>query len=353
MALDDFSTDDTNTNGTSQTSTDAEIEFDREEIEFPKSNYEHPSGRKDFRAEYDEEYLKECWRCGSKSVRLSFLSTLHDVWFCSNPDCRNSIKYKCEVSARTYDLAQRINVHKAHWLLKQDNINPDNMGLDDFTEDDDSSSDTSSSSSSTTTTSTDHESTDEPMEDTEMSFYGNGEHSTEPDYLEREGPVVPSNRPEIFKTTEDVIVEERDEVKFHAPIFPLVCHDREYEGGKRYALRYEGDLNSTTWDGRVVTCFGGYNTQLGKMTKEQAMFETGTNDRDEVMSRFRERFGEDVDASTEVTVYFFGDTLHLRDLAQANEVYREGERINRDKLVSRVLHPNLLTVSLDKRAGEE
>jgi hypothetical protein len=227
------------------------------------------------------------------------------------------------------------------------------MGLDDFgdTEStDNSSNDTADNTEETESTEKEQESLSEASE---MSFYGSEGYSDEPDYLKREGPVAPLEMAELAKTTTDVIVRSRDEVKYHAPMFPLVCRDETYESGKRYMMRYEGDLNSTTWDGRVVTCFGGFGTQLGEMTKEQAMFETGTNDREEVMARFRERFGDDITSETDVTVYFFGDTLHLRDLAQANEYYREGDMINRDELVQKVLHPNLLKISLDKRASDD
>jgi len=227
------------------------------------------------------------------------------------------------------------------------------MGLDDFTSDDSSSTGSSSSSSSSSSTATQDQTDQEPEQERERTYYGNGSHSTEPNYLTREGPVVPVQRPDIFSSTSGKIKVDDDNVRFHCPVFPHIDLGSDYTPGKRYELEYTGDAPGIPWDKRVVTCLGSYQTALGNLTREQAMLHVGSNDKEEIVDRFHTLLGGDVDNSTNVTVYFFGDTLHMRDLGQANDSYREGTVINRDKLVQNILHPDLLTVSLEQRAGHD
>jgi hypothetical protein len=107
------------------TDTDFTLDYDGE--------YEHPSGRKDFRAEYPEDRFKECWRCSEREVKISWLSNLGNVWFCQNEDCRKSVQYHCEVTASPTQLASELDYKKLHSRMKEEQFDPSDMALENFT----------------------------------------------------------------------------------------------------------------------------------------------------------------------------------------------------------------------------
>lgn len=356
MGLDDFLTDKNSDAQSTEASTDNESsvntkpsEADYELLKVDYDNYEHPSADKDLRAEYDKDYLKECWRCDSKSIRLNFLSRLHDVWFCTDPDCRNSIRYKCEVSARSKDLAQKINTDKAHSIITKEDANPKNMGLEDFIDDDSSTtSSTSSSSSSSSSSSADVDDIGTDPSDHEMNFYGGPNSAPDDRPMDREGPMSDYDVSDLLSEVEDTINIESDDVKFYSPVFFFITKGVEYEGGELYQLNYDNEDPAPGWNGRVVSCLGGYNTPLGQMRQETAMFAVGEHKKSKAMEAMENNLGENIDPDTQVYVNFFGDAFMLRDLAQANSEYKEGDIINRDDVASNILRSKALRSRMSK-----
>jgi len=218
------------------------------------------------------------------------------------------------------------------------------MGLDDFIDND--SSNDSSSSKSTSSSSSETNNT-QSMSPDDMSFYGTGNELLDTNPLEREEAMSDYDMSDLAKTKDGTIKFDSDHVKLYAPVFYTFTSSTEYESGEYYQLVYTGDAHTTTWDGRVVTCIGSHETRLGNMSKEAAMFEVGTHKKSEAMSRMEDNLSQDIDADTTIHINFFGDAFMLRDLAQATNEFKEGDRINRDDVTSKVLRPNLLSNTVD------
>jgi hypothetical protein len=227
------------------------------------------------------------------------------------------------------------------------------MGLDEFISDDEddglnTSNSSSSSDKSSNDDSVDFGETDEIQPpDTDMDFYNPTNQFPENLPMEREGAMSEQSMSDLAQMKEDDIRFDEDHVKLYAPVFYIFIGDREYDPGMYYQLHYDGDGHSVTWDGRVVVCMGAYSSRVGNMNKEVALFEAGTTDKSEAMESMKSKLGDDVDPDTQMTMYFFSDAFMLRDLAQASNEYREGSVINRDKIVSNVLHANVLQHRVD------
>lgn len=127
-----YSTDDSEAE---PTHTDQQNDIDVSLSIGPDDEYVHPSAKKDFAAEYSEDRFKECWECGSKTVNITWLSTLGNVWFCDNPDCSNSVKYHCEVTASSMDIAGKLDYESLHEEMQEPEFDPSDMTIDDFTND--------------------------------------------------------------------------------------------------------------------------------------------------------------------------------------------------------------------------
>jgi hypothetical protein len=132
-------------------------------------------------------------------------------------------------------------------------------------------------------------------------------------------------------------------------MFPITRLDsNKYDVGKRYMLKYTGEMNSTTWSGVVVTCIGKNETDLGELTREQAMLESGKHKEKDIIQSFKDMFGDNVSSSTEVCTYFFGKTLQMRDLAQANSEVKDGRKVDRRKLRQGVIDPSSLKINVER-----
>lgn len=225
------------------------------------------------------------------------------------------------------------------------------MGLDDFMEDDSSNDSSTSSTNNTSSSSTSTSSSDDydpvaDIDESRLTFYGGNGADLRKNPMEREGAMSDLSAAELAKTTDGTITRDEDQIKFHLPVFPIITAERKYNSGERYQLEYENGVTGASWNGRVVTCIGTLQTQLGKINKEVIMFHAGAQDKDEVMERTRERLGDDLDGEAEVYISFFGDAMYMRDLAQANQQYRAGSRLNIDEVASRVLNRNMLHLAV-------
>lgn len=231
-----------------------------------------------------------------------------------------------------------------------------NMGLDDFTTDDSSTDSSTSSSSDTQTEDKDPSDFDSPDQDisdiepdSEMSFYGTGNADVGTQPMKRKGAMSNHTTSQLMRHAEGEIHSKRDDIKFHSPTFPVITVEDKYEQGTHYVLKYDGEANSTRWHNRVVTCISSTKTQLGEMNKEVIMMAVGSPSKSIAMERLNESLGDDLSGETTVYINFFGDTMFMRDLAQANMEYRKGERLNTDKIANRLFNRDMLMVGLNQQ----
>lgn len=227
------------------------------------------------------------------------------------------------------------------------------MGLDDFI---DEAQNNGNESNSSTEESNDDESsdtrggsveTDAPSAD-EMSFYGSGDADIGVNPMERKGAMSNFSTAKLAKDADGTIEIDRDNIKYHAPIFPIITPDDRYNNSERYQLKSTNDNVKASWDGRVVSCISSDLTKLGMLNKEFIMFTVGAHSKKIAMNRVKEIMGNDLDGHTEVHVNFFGDAMFMRDMAQSNEEYRNGETVDRDKIGSKVIKKNMLRVELEQ-----
>lgn len=234
------------------------------------------------------------------------------------------------------------------------------MGLDDFASGD-SSDDDDEQSSSTSSSSTQSKTSNggatgqitDPIEEKDMSFYGTGNADPGTRPMERKGAMSQHSVADLARTVEGELNIAEDHVKYHLPIFTIFSRDNEYSEGERYQLKHDKESPRGSWNGKVVACIGVVQTELGSMNKEVAMFEAGSPSKKRVMSTLNSNLGDDLTADTDIYINFFADAFFLRDLAQANEQFREGELIGLDDIGSKVVRPKQLRVALDQRGDED
>lgn len=375
MGLDDF------TSGSTSSSKDQEENTNSAEKQTSSSAHtgttliqgDKPKVKSKYKSDpdaYDQEYLKECYRCGNKSVLLPFLSDLGNVWFCSNTECINSVAHHCNETASSKALADKVDVQSVHDRMNEiTETDPREMGLDDFSSDDSSSSTDSSSSSSNDEqddedddldideiasqlnagdSSSSTVDDDDISTDSSMDFYGTGDVDVGTQPMERKGAMSNHSTAELMQHTEGSIERSDDDIKFHSPTFPIISIEDQYSQGDHYKLQHTDDKPRASWHNRVVTCISSVETALGEMNKEVVMYAFGSPSKKQVMDKVHEMLGDDIDGETTVYINFFGDTMFMRDMAQANIEYREGDKLNIDKIGTHVLNKNMLRVGLDE-----
>jgi len=190
---------------------------------------------------------------------------------------------------------------------------------------------------------------DDIVENSPMTFYASGDADLGANPMERKGAMSNHTTAELVDQTSGTITCEEDHVKFHAPMFPIVTANPQYEQGNMYQLKHETDNVPGSWDGRVVTCVGTISTQLSKINKEVIMFDAGSPSKKHVMEKLEDRFGQDIDGEMAVWISFFGDAMFMRDMAQANEEYKEGDKLSIDKIGKRVMNKEMLRVEVNRR----
>jgi hypothetical protein len=250
------------------------------------------------------------------------------------------------------------------------NTDPRNMGLDDFSSGDSSSSTgTSTSESEEETEESDDDDfdvdevasklnsgsssstveDDNPSTDLDREFYNTEDVDLETQPMERKGAMSNLSTSEMMEHTEGSIDRSDDDIKYHSPTFPIITTEDQYDQGSHYRLNYTDEQPKASWHNRVVTCISSVETTLGEMNKEVVMYAFGSPSKKRVMNKATEMLGEDLNGSTTVYISFFGDTMFMRDMAQANMEYRVGDKLDRDKVGSRVLKKNMLRAGLNKR----
>lgn len=368
MGIDDFITGDNDNSSTSTTtstqSTSKEItSVELSDLESVDEGIPEPERHDVDPDKYEKEYLKQCYRCGDKSVLIPALSELGNIWFCSNQDCFGSVSHHVNNLASSKQISNEVDAQAIHnWMNNQTDEDPREMGIDDFMSDDSSSSTDNKSSNSDTddnetkstpdTTSSTSDVTD-PIESSDMTFYGTGEADVGENPMERKGAMSNHTTSQLMKHSSGEIHCDRDDVKFHSATFPVLSIDDEYEQGSHYTLKYDGDAHSTRWHNRVVSCISLKKTTLGEMNKEVIMFAVGTPSKSIAMDRLQDSLDDDLDGDTEIYLNFFGDTMFMRDLSQANMEYREEDRLNIDKIGSRLLNRDMLRVGLNQQESND
>ncbi len=107
------------------------------------------------------------------------------------------------------------------------------------------------------------------------------------------------------------------------------------------------------WNGRVVSCMGSNKVQLGSLNKEMVMFDVGYHTKQEVMDEVESRIGDKPDGETTVYINYFGNVTFMRDIAQANNQFREGDLVNIEELGNRIFKKNMLRIGLEESSWPE
>jgi len=140
MGLEDFNSDSSSSSSTKTDDTNGNTQIDFRE-KLPDYSVASPDDiksidipRRDIvKDKYSKSYFEACWRCNSRKVRINTLNKLGDVWFCTNEDCRSSIVYKCNNTAKTTDVAKKIDEQLAQKIISERDFSPHKMALEDFT----------------------------------------------------------------------------------------------------------------------------------------------------------------------------------------------------------------------------
>ena len=344
-------------NGSSSIEYDSEIEYQpptREEL-----SKRHISSKKDYNAEYEEQYLKQCWNCGWRSIKLSFLNELGDVWYCTNTQCKKSVYQKCTDNTNSFELADKVNIQKIHEAIADRQADPSEMGLDDFTSSSSSGSSSSSSSSSSDSNSEAHGgSGDSPSgvkfaDDSDLTFYGSGNADIGVNPMERKGAMSDVSTAQLVQTSDGTLEFGYDNAKLYLPMFLTITADGEFSSGERYQMKYTEDGVKPGWNGRVAICINSVKTTLGELNKEVIMFSAGSPSKKHVMNRVESKLGSDIDGSTEIYINYFGNTMFMRDIAQASELFKEGNLVDIEQIGNRVFKKNMLRIGIESKESSD
>jgi len=226
------------------------------------------------------------------------------------------------------------------------------MALDDFSTSDDST-DSTDSTDNTDTDSNKEETTNETssIESTQpedMNFYGTGDNEPGTRPMERKGAMSNHSVSDLLNTTSGKLAFGEDNLKLYLPIFTIITRDNKHSSGERYELDYPHDGVTPAWNSKVVCCIGVTETRLGSINKEVAMFNVGSTSKKRVMDKIDSKLGQDLDADTTVYINMFADSFMLRDLAQANEQFRSGDIVDRDKVMTKVLNAKQLRLATER-----
>jgi hypothetical protein len=98
---------------------------------------------------------------------------------------------------------------------------------------------------------------------------------------------------------------------------------------------------------------GSNKVQLGSLNKEMVMFDVGYHTKQEVMDEVESRIGDKPDGETTVYINYFGNVTFMRDIAQANNQFREGDLVNIEELGNRIFKKNMLRIGLEESSWPE
>jgi len=220
------------------------------------------------------------------------------------------------------------------------------MGLDDFIDDDSYSS---SSNTQTSTQSNDTDSIERSIDSYDMQFYGHNDKDISNNPIEREKALSDYSMSDAIHATSGEIEFETDDIKLHMPVFYLITPNPKYAQGEHYQLKYTKESPHPSWHNRVVSCVGSFDTALSDINKEVIMLALTEHDKGEVMDSLKSMLDQEVNGDELVYVSTFGDMFMLRDLAQANNEFREGDLINRDKIMHQVMSANTLASRVNNK----
>jgi len=359
MGLEEFGkTETTNSNnGSSSIDYISSVEYTpptREEL-----SKRHISSKKDYNAEYEEDYLRECWNCGWRSIKLSFLNKLGDVWYCTNTECRKSVHAKCNDSTNSFKLADKLDAQKIHEAISSRQADPSKMGLDDFTSSSSSSSSSSGSTDSSNSKSEAHggggdsSSSVKFGDDLDLEFYGSGNADIGVNPMERKGAMSDISTSDLVQTSDGTLEFNYDNAKLYLPMFLTITSDNGFSSGERYQMKYTDDGVKPGWNGRVAVCINSVQTTLGELNKEVIMFSAGSPSKKHVMNRVESKLGSDVDGSTEIYINYFGNTMFMRDVAQASELFKEGNLVDIEQIGNRVFKKNMLRIGIESKESND
>lgn len=160
---------------------------------------------------------------------------------------------------------------------------------------------------------------------------------------ERRGPYGYSDRDELDSTIDGDMEEHGDMFKYNLPIFPHITLNPSYEQGMRYNM-------SESF--KTVTCVSSVQTELRTVNREMIMLDCGTTEKDECISTLEERFGEDVEPTTEVCLYIFAKMRHVVKMAMGGEFVDDWSLEDKDRVLKAVYDESYTQRFREKNTGE-
>jgi len=169
------------------------------------------------------------------------------------------------------------------------------------------------------------------------------------DEISVEGPdgdtrTVESDREELEDTIEGNMEEHGKMFKYYLPIFPHITQSPEYDRGKRY------DMSESF---KTVTCVSVTRTELRAVNREMVMLDCGTTEKEECMETLSDRFGEDVEPTTEVSLHIFAKMRHVVKMAMGGEFVDDWSLSDKDRVFKAIYGESYTQRFREKDTGEK
>lgn len=161
---------------------------------------------------------------------------------------------------------------------------------------------------------------------------------------ERRGPYGYSDREELEDTIEGNMEEHGKMFKYYLPIFPHITQSPEYDRGKRY------DMSESF---KTVTCVSATRTELRAVNREMVMLDCGTTEKEECMETLSDRFGEDVEPTTEVSLHIFAKMRHVVKMAMGGEFVDDWSLSDKDRVFKAIYGESYTQRFREKDTGQK
>jgi len=161
---------------------------------------------------------------------------------------------------------------------------------------------------------------------------------------QRRGPYGYGDREELEDTIEGDMEEHGDMFKYYLPIFPHITQSPEYERGKRYNM-------SESF--KTVTCVSVTRTELRAVNREMVMLDCGSTEKKQCMETLSDRFGEDVEPTTEVSLHIFAKMRHVVKMAMSGEFVDDWNLTCKDRVMKAVYGESWTQRFREKDTGEK
>lgn len=160
---------------------------------------------------------------------------------------------------------------------------------------------------------------------------------------QRRGPYGYESRDELEDTNVGELTGHEDLFKSNLPIFPHITTPPGYERGKRYDM---SDMKTT------VTCVSKTQAELRTINREIIMLDSGSTEKQDCMESLEQRFGTEVQPTTEVCLHMFAKMRHVVKMAMGGEFVDNWKLEDKDRVLKAVYGESWTQRFREKDTGE-